>query len=119
MMPLVDLAKMIVAEVRIDLGRPDVGMAKKHLNDAKIGAISKKVRRKRMAEPVGAHVFFNARFARVISNEFPKSLARHGAATAREKNGALGRASPKRSHFTEIALDRLARLETEGNDAAF
>ena len=51
----VDLAATAIRDVRIALGRPEVGVAEHLLNGSQVGAAFEEMRRERMAEEMGMH----------------------------------------------------------------
>lgn len=57
MKPLVDIAQMLVGDVRIDLGGADITVAEHALNTPNIGAVHQQVSRETMPHGVRANVF--------------------------------------------------------------
>ena len=57
-----DLAKVFVGDVSIDLRRTNIGVTKKCLDGTEIGTVAKKIRREAVANDVRCHLASNAGF---------------------------------------------------------
>lgn len=57
---IVDVAKMGVGDVGVDLSGADVGVAEERLDRAEVGAVDEEVGGEGVAEGVGGNVFGNA-----------------------------------------------------------
>ena len=51
------LAKRFISNMGVDLSSGNLRMTKKLLNGSKVGSVSQKIGRKRMAQPMGSNFF--------------------------------------------------------------
>ena len=76
MVPVVGVAHVALAQVRIDLGRRDVRVAQQGLDGAEVGAALDQVGRKAVSELVRGHRTSDARSERVLPEALKPALAR-------------------------------------------
>src|SRR5262245_60964672 len=86
MVPAVHLAQPARRDVRVDLGRGDVGMAEERLDDPEIGTAGEEMRREGVAERVGRDAAAEARRERTAPDELPDRLPRERLPARPEKD---------------------------------
>ena len=66
----------LLIDVRVNLGRRNVGVAEHLLNDPQVRAVAQQVRREAVPEQMRINVFFQARVARFFLHDLPDSRGR-------------------------------------------
>src|SRR5581483_9323577 len=106
--------QMIARNVRVDLGRRDVGVAEHGLDRPQIRAVFQEMRRERMPQRVRRHALLDARREPMLPESFPETLPRHRLTGARhEAVLALPPAQKLRPYFRQIAKKRFTGLASE------
>jgi hypothetical protein len=78
MMPLIEALKAVLENVSIDFCSGNIGMSKHGLHSPEVCPSLQEVSGERVPQEVGSKFNRNLGLAPVISNDFPKSLTRHG-----------------------------------------
>ena len=66
----------LLIDVRVNLGRRNVGVAEHLLNDPQVGAVAQQVRREAVPEQMRINIFFQACVARFFFHDLPDSRGR-------------------------------------------
>jgi hypothetical protein len=61
----------LLIDMRIDLGRGNIGMPEHFLDDAQIGAVPEEVRREAVTQKVRINVLFQSRASRMFFHDLP------------------------------------------------
>src|SRR3569623_90438 len=101
------------ADVRVDFGRRDIGVAEHRLDRAEVRAVLDEVSRDREAQLVGRDLAAgqpHAGLERVGPERLPEPLARHGPAARCQELAALRRVFEEcRAILGEVLLEPIAR----------
>src|SRR3569623_3243336 len=111
------------ADVRVDFGRRDIGVAEQRLDRAEVRAVLDEVRRERVAHLVGRDLAAgqpHAGLARVGPERLPEPLARHGSAALCQEHAALRRVYEEcRAILGEVLLEPIARTRADWHEPGY
>src|SRR6476646_5396835 len=114
----VDLLEAFAREVRVHLGRRDVGVTEHLLHGAKVAAAGEQVGGEAVAQRVRAHLAGEAGVARVALDDLVEPLAgQRPAAEVDEQLRLVAVADQLRPAAAQIAVDRRDRLPAERHQA--
>ena len=112
------LAQRPVAEVRVDLGGRDRGVAEQLLHDPQVGALLEQVRGERVAQHVRRDGLLDAHRGRVVAHEAEDALARDAAAArVQQERRRLLALAEVRPPAREVAASGLGRETARRHDA--
>lgn len=111
----VDTFEVVPGDVRIDLGRGNISMAEKFLDNAQIGPTLQHMRCKGMAERVRRQGLLDPGLLGIFSDHLPDELPRQSSPPFTNKE-VVGRGLLLRAGFGQIGPASLNRLTPDGNN---
>ena len=114
------LDEAAVVDMRVDLGRGDIGMAEHLLDDTQVGAALEQVAGERVAQHVRVDGALDAGAPGGITDDGPDAFAGQGAPADGEehRDGARGGVE-LRPDLGEVRRERLAGRDAERDEALF
>ncbi len=115
---LVQGFEAVAVDMGVNLGGGDIGVAQHHLHPAQVGAVSKEMGGKGVAEDMGADLFVDAVGAGKFADNLPEAQASHGfAAIADEEEIAASLLEQIRATFLHVAANSISGLFAEGHQS--
>ena len=116
----VNVSEPLLVNVRVDLGRSNIGMAEELLDDSQVGSILQKMSGKGVSEEVRVDFLGDARLPRSFLDDLPDTIRSQWPTPDGKKN--LGGAvwfKEAGALVAEVALQRVAGPASTGNDPGF
>ena len=88
-----DRFQALLINVRVNLGRRDVGVAEHLLDDAQISAIAEQMRGKTVSQKMRVNIRFQAGFSGVFFHNLPDAHRRHFGSAGGKENFVAGAAA--------------------------
>ena len=116
----VEFMEAFFLDMGIDLGRRDVGVAQKFLNDAEVGAVFEKVGGVRVPHEVGEDALIDASGSCPLADDLPDAFPCERLASSVEKDGVAGSFSGKFAPcLGNVGVESFGGFGADGNVARF